>query len=128
MADRTILLVEDEADILEVARTTLELTTDWVVHTATSGARGLERAAELQPDVIILDVMMPDMDGPETLSRLRQQESTREIPVIFMTAKTNSLDRGRFEAAGVKGVIPKPFDPMILGDQIAEILDWKGRA
>lgn len=128
MADRMILLVEDEPDILEVARTTLELTTDWVVHTATSGARGLESAAELSPDAVILDVMMPEMDGPETLSRLRQQESTREIPVLFMTAKTQVLDRARCEALGVRGYIPKPFDPMTLGDQIAALLGWKERA
>ena len=122
--ERTILLVEDEDDIREVARASLELTRGWTVEDVDSGARGVERARELRPDAVVLDVMMPGLDGPATLERLRADEETREIPVIFMTAKVQAGERERLESLGVEGLIAKPFDPMTLGDRIAALLGW----
>jgi CheY-like chemotaxis protein len=121
---KTILLIEDEDDIREVARASLELTRDWTVHEAAAGAEGIELAVAVQPDAIVLDVMMPDMDGPTTFARLQQHERTRGIPVVLLTAKVQSADRARFEGLGVSGVIAKPFDPMTLADQLEVLLGW----
>ena len=122
---KTILLIEDEDDIREVAQASLELTRGWKVHAASGGIAGLEQAAAVQPDAILLDVMMPDMDGPTTLRRLRELEATRAIPVVFLTAKVQSTDRSRLQEAGASGIIAKPFDPMTLGDQLAAMLGWE---
>jgi two-component system alkaline phosphatase synthesis response regulator PhoP len=121
---RRILLVEDEDDIREVAQACLELTRGWEVHTASNGIKGLQSALELQPDAILLDVMMPELDGPGTLVELKQNAATQEIPVIFLTAKVHSAERARFMELGARGVLAKPFDPMKLGDDVAEILGW----
>jgi CheY-like chemotaxis protein len=121
---RRILLVEDEDDIREVAQACLELTRGWEVHTASSGLQGLELALDVQPDAVLLDVMMPDLDGPGTLAGLRNNAATRDIPVIFLTAKVHSTERARFMDLGARGVLAKPFDPMTLGDEVAGILGW----
>lgn len=121
---RKILLVEDEDDIREVAQACLELTRNWEVHAASSGIEGLKLALEVQPDAILLDVMMPDLDGPGTLAGLHQNPATKDIPVIFLTAKVHSTERSRFMDLGARGVLAKPFDPMTLGDDIANVLGW----
>ena len=121
---RTILLIEDEDDIREVAQTTLELMRGWQVHTAHNGRVGIALAAQLQPDAILLDVMMPEMDGPTTLQHLRADPQTSGIPVILLTAKVQPTDRARFATLGVRGVLAKPFDPMTLGDEVAALLGW----
>lgn len=121
---KTILLIEDEDDIREVAQMSLELTRGWTVHAAESGSAGIELAAEIQPDAILLDVMMPEMDGPTTFRRLQQDERTRDIPVVLLTAKVQGADYERFATLGVRGVLAKPFDPMTLGDQLAKLLEW----
>jgi two-component system, OmpR family, alkaline phosphatase synthesis response regulator PhoP len=121
---KTILLIEDEDDIREVARASLELTRDWTVHDASTGSTGIEQAIAVQPDAIVLDVMMPDMDGPTTFARLQQDERTHGIPVVLLTAKVQAADRERFERLGVRGVIAKPFDPMALAGQIEALLGW----
>lgn len=126
MTSRTILIVDDESDIREIAQATLELTAGWRVVAAESGEAGLALAASQQPDAILLDVMMPGLDGPETLRRLRSSSATAEIPVIFMTAKVQATDRQRWADLEVQGVIPKPFDPMALGSDIADALRWSG--
>jgi CheY-like chemotaxis protein len=121
---RRILLVEDEDDIREVAQASLELTRGWEVHAASSGIDGLARALEVQPDAILLDVMMPDLDGPGTFAELKRNAATAAIPVIFLTAKVHSSERNRFMELGAVGVLPKPFDPMTLGDDVAGLLGW----
>lgn len=124
MADRKILIIDDESDIREVAAMSLETVSGWGVLQANSGMEGMRIAQERSPDAILLDVMMPDMDGPTTLQLLRSNDATARIPVIFLTAKVQSADRKRFAELGVAAVLSKPFDPLSLGDQIAEALGW----
>ena len=120
-----ILIIDDEDDIREVAALSLETVADWQVYVANSGAQGLARAIEQQPDAILLDVMMPGMDGPTTFRELRKNPATANIPVLLLTAKVQSSDRRRFADLGVQAVLFKPFDPMTLHNQIASALGWK---
>ena len=119
-----ILLIDDEEDIREVTAMSLETVAGWKVTSASSGFAGLELAKKVQPDAILLDVMMPKQDGPETLRLLRTDESTAGIPVIFLTAKVQSIERERLQAIGARGTLAKPFDPMTLAAQMSEILGW----
>lgn len=121
---RRVLVVDDEPDIREIAQVSLELTEGWEVLTATCGAEALQRAAEEQPEAILLDVMMPDMDGPTTFRHLREQPSTAGIPVVLLTAKVQAADRRQFSDLGVAGVISKPFDPLTLAQEVRRILEW----
>jgi len=124
MLARRILVVDDDDSIREVAQMSLEMVGSHEVITADCGADGLARARDDQPDVILLDVMMPELDGPATFERLQADPVTRDIPVILLTAKLQSADRARFAQLGVRAVLSKPFDPMTLADEVAEILDW----
>ncbi|MDT8067558.1 MAG: response regulator [Terriglobia bacterium] len=124
MADRKILIVDDENDIREVAAMSIEAVCGWSVVQARSGPEGIRLAETQHPDAILLDVMMPDMDGPTTLHNLRSNPAVSAIPVIFLTAKVQSSDRKRFAELGVDAVLAKPFDPMLLCSQIAEALGW----
>ena len=119
-----LLVIDDEEDIREVASLTLELKEGWDVVAAGSGADGINIARGTLPDVILLDVMMPDLDGPSTLRMLRNMPETRSIPVIFLTAKVQAADHRRYLEMGVNGVIAKPFDPLTLGRTICECLSW----
>jgi CheY-like chemotaxis protein len=121
----TILVIDDEDDIRAVAALSLETIAGWTVHTASSGAEGIKRAAELQPDAILLDVMMPEMDGPTTFQKLQLNPQTRAIPVLLLTAKVQGADQRRFANLGVAAVLSKPFDPLTLGTQIASALGWQ---
>lgn len=123
MSPKHILLVDDEDDIREVAALSLEAVGGWRVSSASDGASGVVMARAERPDAILLDVMMPGLDGPATVARLREDPLTRDIPVILLTAKAQTSDRLRFAALGVAGTLTKPFDPMTLTDQIAAILD-----
>lgn len=122
---KRVLLVDDEDDIREVAGMSLETVAGWSILAARSGREGLKIAAEQKPDVILLDVMMPDMDGPSTFKNLQENDSTKSIPVIFLTAKAQTREQRGFRELGAQGVISKPFDPLTLADQVAEILGWK---
>ena len=124
MATKHILVIDDEDDIREVAQVSLEMMGSWEVLTARSGQEGLAKAEVAQPDAILLDVMMPDMDGPTTFQRLQNTPTICHIPVILMTAKVQASDQRRFANLGVKGVIAKPFDPLTLADRVAETLGW----
>jgi len=124
MRHKRLLVIDDEDDIREVATLSLELTEGWTVMTANGGSAGTALALSMEPDAILLDVMMPDMDGPSTLRALQEQGATRSIPVIFLTAKVQAADRQRYMQLGVRGIIPKPFDPLTLGQQIKEVLAW----
>lgn len=118
-----ILLVDDEADIREVASLSLEAVGGWRVSSATSGGEAIAKAVAERPDAILLDVMMPDMDGPTTFGRLQAEPATRDIPVILLTAKAQGGDLQHFKELGVTGVLTKPFDPMALPSQVSEVLD-----
>ncbi|MBC7644548.1 MAG: response regulator [Thermoleophilia bacterium] len=112
--DRHVLVVDDEDDVREVVSTTLRLLAGWRVTEASSGEEALMLAAADVPDAVLLDVMMPGMSGSEVFDRLREQEATRDVPVIMMTA------RAGFDAANI---ISKPFDPLMLPDRIRKILE-----
>ena len=120
-----ILIIDDEDDIREVAALSLETVAGWDVVTANSGAQGLLRAAEHQPDAVLLDVMMPGMDGPTTFRELRKNPATARIPVVLLTAKVQSNDQRRFADLGVNAILFKPFDPLTLAQQISDALGWK---
>jgi CheY-like chemotaxis protein len=117
-----ILYVDDEPDIREVAAMSLELDPELEVRTCASGAQAIADAAGWRPDLILLDVMMPSMDGPTTLARLLEQPATAAIPVVFITARTQAQEAEAFMALGAKGVIAKPFDPMALAAKVREFL------
>jgi CheY-like chemotaxis protein len=121
---KRILIVDDEDDIREVAQVSLELVGGYEVMTASSGRAGLERARGSQPDAILLDVMMPDMDGPATLVELRADPTTSHIPVVFLTAKTQTAERQKLGQLGAAGILTKPFDPMQLAADVAAALHW----
>ena len=124
LAKKRILVVDDEDDIREIAQVSLEVVGGWEVITAGSAAEGLEKAVSAAPDAILLDVMMPEMDGPTLFGHLLANDATRHIPVILLTARVQASDRRRFAALGVAGVIAKPFDPMTLPAQVAQTLGW----
>ena len=113
-----VLHIDDDSDILEVVAASLGLDPQFVVRDCRSGADGLTVAAEWRPDVILLDVMMPVMDGPSTLRRLRETPQTADIPVVFMTARAQTSDIEQFKSLGTAGVITKPFDPMKLAASV----------
>jgi CheY-like chemotaxis protein len=121
---RKILIVDDEADIREVAALSLETVAGWEVIVASSGAQGVARAVEHRPDAILLDVMMPGMDGPSTFRELRKNPATASIPVLLLTAKVQGADQRRFADLGVEAVLFKPFDPLTLSSQISSALGW----
>ena len=123
---RKILLVDDEDDIREVAQMSLEMTAGWEVVAAGSGPEALRLAAAERPDAILLDVMMPGMDGPATARELKGRAETADIPIVLLTAKVQAADRRRFDDLGVAGILSKPFDPMTLADEVAGVLGWNG--
>ncbi|MAE43507.1 MAG: hypothetical protein CMF63_00675 [Magnetovibrio sp.] len=116
-----ILHVEDEPDIQEVARLTLESMGGFTVETCGSGQEALDKAPGFAPDLILLDVMMPGMDGPATLRELRKLPEIAETPIVFMTAKAQTHEIEEFKQMGAADVITKPFDPMTLSGQIRDI-------
>src|SRR5215469_9894419 len=123
---RRILIIDDEDDIREVAALSLEATAGWQVLTANSGAKGIEVAVADQPDAILMDVMMPGVDGPTTFLEMQKIPAIAHIPVLLLTAKVQGVDKRRFAGLGVAAILFKPFDPLTLAEQIAEALHWKG--
>jgi CheY-like chemotaxis protein len=123
---RRILIIDDEDDIREVAALSLETTAGWDVLTANSGAAGIQAAGSTpQPDAILMDVMMPGMDGPTTFRMMQQDPAIAKIPVLLLTAKVQGVDQRRFAGLGVAAVLFKPFDPLTLATQISSSLGWK---
>lgn len=122
---KRILLIDDEEDIRTLARLCLELEKGWEIMVAASGRAGIEIAESRKPDVILLDAMMPGLDGLQTLAKLQANPKTKHIPAIFITAKVQASDRYKFYAAGAKGVINKPFDSLTLASQICDFLGWE---
>jgi CheY-like chemotaxis protein len=119
-----ILLVEDEADIRTVARMALEMVGGFKVLVCASGKEALQKVTEFAPQLVLLDVMMPGMDGPETLAALRTTPIGARLPVIFMTARAQSHEVSYLKQLGALAVITKPFDPMILSSTVNDV--WLG--
>jgi CheY-like chemotaxis protein len=113
-----VLYVDDEADIRQIAELALGLAKDLHVQVGASGEEAIQMARTRQPDLVLLDVMMPGLDGPGTLKRMRADDTTSHIPVIFVTAKAMPREVAMFLQMGAIGVIGKPFDPMQLGNQV----------
>ena len=125
---RRILVVDDDPLLREVAQAALELVAGWEVSTAQSGLHAQQRAQLDHPHAILLDVMMPGVDGPSTVAALRADPSTRDIPIIFLTAKMPSDNLEEWRSLRLAGVIPKPFDPMTLATDMAVLLGWAAEA
>jgi CheY-like chemotaxis protein len=121
---RRILIIDDEDDIREVAALSLESIAGWEVTTASSGSAGIQAAVTGRPDAILMDVMMPSMDGPTTFKEMQNMPAIANIPVILLTAKVQGVDQRRFAGLGVAAILFKPFDPLTLADQMAEALGW----
>ena len=115
-----VLIIDDELDIREIASLSLTRTGDMQVITAGSGSEGVRMAREQLPDALLLDLMMPAMDGRATLAALRREESTARIPVVVMSACSD--DTGDLKPLGAAGVIPKPFDPLTLPARLRSVL------
>ena len=117
-----ILHVDDEPDIREVVDMSLALNPEFQVRACSSGPEAIEAAAEWSPNLMLLDVMMPGMDGPTTLHELRKNPQTSKVPVVFMTARAQAREVEQFISLGAQGVISKPFDPMTLASQVQDHL------
>ncbi len=122
----TVLLVDDDADIRTIGKLAIEGVGKWRALIASSGPEGVEIATRERPDVILLDVMMPLVDGPNVLEALRRRPETAATPVIFMTAKAQKYEIERYRELGATGVITKPFDPMKLPGEIRRIVEAAG--
>jgi len=123
-----ILHVEDEPDIREVVKISLLLDPDLTVKSCDGGACALNEAADWQPDIILMDAVMPVMDGPQILAQLREDKRTATIPVVFMTARAQESEIERFRALGAAGVIAKPFDPLTLAKSVRACLGERATA
>ena len=116
-----ILHVEDEPDIRDITRLSLVRVGGFTLESCESGAQALEKAPQFQPDLILIDVMMPGMDGPATLRALREMPELAQTPVVFVTAKARPHEVEEFKELGAIGVITKPFEPMQLPQQLREL-------
>lgn len=122
---KKILYAEDEPDVQTVVELTIQTMSEYEVKICDNGKKLLECVEEYNPDLILLDVMMPEMDGPTTYKKLQDNQKTKNIPVIFMTAKAQVHEVENFKDTGAIGVITKPFDPMNLCDEIQTI--WRNK-
>ena len=116
------MLVDDEDDIRMVGEISLSSVGRWETVLASSGREAIQLARSEKPDIILLDVMMPILDGPATLKAIRSDETTANIPIIFVTAKVQREEVERYRALGAVGVIAKPFDPMTLPDEVRALV------
>jgi CheY-like chemotaxis protein len=123
MSTVRILHVDDEPDIREIVDLSLGLNPDFQIRSCASGDEALAAVAEWSPSLILLDVMMPRMDGPTTLSHLRKNPRTSAVPILFMTARAQPREVEQFIALGAQGVISKPFDPMTLAFTVRNHLE-----
>ena len=121
----SLLYVDDDADIREIVEMSLGLDGSVSVSTSAGGQHALDTMRNVRPDLVVLDVMMPGMDGPAILHCMRTDPELQHIPVIFMTAKANPQEGARFRGLSAIGVIAKPFDPMALGSQVKAL--WNSR-
>lgn len=121
---KRILIIDDEETIQTVVQFGIKMSAGWEVFTASSGSEGIQTAQTEKPDVILLDVMMPEMDGIATFKELQSRAETEKIPVILLTAKAQTAEKRQFNDLGVSGVITKPFNSLDLPEQITRILHW----
>jgi CheY-like chemotaxis protein len=121
----SLMYVDDDDDIREIVEMSLGLDGSIRIRTSAGGEQALAAMRSEQPDLVVLDVMMPGMDGPTILQRMRADPALEHIPVIFMTARTNPQDTAHFRGLSAIGVIAKPFDPMALGQQVKAL--WNAR-
>ncbi|MCF2970232.1 response regulator [Synechococcus sp. Nb3U1] len=119
-----LLIIDDEPDIWEMTQLILENLAGWEVLTAGSGPEGIQKAVQEQPEAILLDVMMPGMDGPTTLAHLRALPETRGIPVLLLSAKVKNNQDSAFAHLGVDGILSKPFNAATLASEIAALVGW----
>lgn len=124
MIDKRVLIIDDEETIQHVVQFGIQMISGWEVIKANSGFEGIHTAQTERLDVILLDMMMPEMDGLTTFKKLKADPITEKIPVIFLTAKLSTSDKHDFKDLGVSGVIIKPFNSLELPKQIANILNW----
>ena len=120
MSSLRVLHIDDQPDIRAVVAMSLGLNSEIEVRSCASGKDGLAAAAECPPDIILLDVMMPVMDGPETLRHLRENPKTADIPVVFVTARAQTRELEHFKSLGAADVIAKPFDPMTFAASVRD--------
>ena len=125
---RRILIVDDDDAIRQAAATSLQMMSDWEVFEAYCGAQAIDCARQNQPDAILLDVMMPAMDGPAMLAKLKTTRSTSHIPIVLLTGQVKAVQQGSFAHLPLAGILLKPFDPLRLAYQVAYILGWETRA
>ncbi|KAF3884682.1 MULTISPECIES: response regulator [Nostocales] len=121
---KSVLIVDDEEDVRAIAKLGLEMGAGWNAIVASCGEEGIKLAVERKPDVILLDMMMPDMDGRTTLQQLKANPATQPIPVILVTAKVQESDRESFSGLQVAAVFAKPFRPLKLPQEISKVLGW----
>jgi CheY-like chemotaxis protein len=128
-AGQTVLVVDDDDEVREITKLALEIMGGWDVIQADRGAKALVLAAQHRPDVVLLDVMMPEMDGPTTFGHLQKDPATRGIPVILLTAKVRVGHHQLWDDLEVAGVISKPFNPTALTQQIDDLVaEWRAGA
>ena len=125
MMIKKVLLIDDDDDLRQIAALSMRKTVGWEVVMANSGARGVELALEHQPDLTLLDVMMPDMDGPATLAKIKNCDSLADQPVIFITARIQTAEIAELMELGAVGVIGKPFDPLTLAEEVLRLVEAK---
>ncbi len=116
-----ILCIDDDADILEIVKVSLEVFGGFTLLTCLGGHDGIRQAAEWQPDLILTDVMMPEVDGLATFKLLRQNQATSQIPVVFMTARVERSQMAEYRALGAAAVIQKPFDVTKLSHELRDV-------
>jgi CheY-like chemotaxis protein len=120
---KKILVIEDDQRIREITQISLEMMTEWRVLTASCGLEGIRIAEEKRPDLILLDLMMPELDGEETMKKLYHNHRTKNIPILLLSAKNKMCQE--WKEMGVKGFINKPFDALTLAECIANVLGWE---
>jgi len=125
MSAKRILLIDDEKHLSNVIEMCLQKLGGFLISTAQSGREGLQKAQAEKPDAILLDLMMPDLDGIAVLRKLQDNPETQAIPVILLTAKAQPANPDQYSELGVAGVIAKPFDPLKLANQVSQTLGWK---
>lgn len=125
---RTVLVVDDDDQVREITRLALEVLGGWTVVEASGGSEAVRLARAHQPTVVLLDVMMPDMDGPATFAAMQADPSTRHVPVILLTAKVQVGQRQLWDGLAIAGVIAKPFSPATLSDEVDRLLDARAKS
>jgi len=127
MTPLRLVLIDDDPDLRKLVKLTLEFTAGWEVHAAADGLAGIRMVREQRPDVVLVDVMMPGVDGYEVCRRLKAEEETASIPLILLTAR-RELDEEALQGCGAAGVVPKPFDPDQLAERVRDLCEGVDRS